>query len=154
MPDESRARKYAIARAKGLDRRESAIQAGFSVADAGHLEERGTVQAEIDLIRKEARLNCGVSKEDVIEGFKRAAQIAEALEDATGLVAAWREIAKCLGYYAPEVKKIEKGIKKADLLNAMAQLSDEDLAKLSHGRVIDGEVLPDGTQSLPAVPPE
>lgn len=132
--------KYLEARSKGLSRVMAAKQAGYAESNAGHIEESPSVMEELAVIRADAAANANVTRDDVVNGLKDAADLAKLLSDPTGMVAAWRELGKVLGFYAPEVKKIEKGISKSDLLKAMDQLSDEELLKLTHGRVVvDGE---------------
>lgn len=149
-------RKFAELRAKGIDRQQSAVMAGYSDAEnMGRQVEQGQdVQQELARLRAETAKNIKVTKEDVAAGFKAAADMAQTMADPTGMVAAWRELGKLLGYYAPEVKKLEKRINKHDLLAAMDQLSDEELLQLRGGRVI--EVKPDSvdTKSLPLLPSE
>jgi hypothetical protein len=137
-----RRKAYIESRAKGLSRQQSAIAAGYSDADksGAHVERGVSVQQELAAIRKEAAENAGVTKDMVAEGFKDAAEMARVMADPQGMVAAWRELGKLLGFYAPEVKKLEKGINKKELKKALEDLEDEDLIALARGRVIDGEV--------------
>jgi hypothetical protein len=153
---DKRQRAYVEARSKGVSQRGASAIAGFSEGNGGKVEAAYDVQTELARIRADAAKNAGVTRDDVINGFKRAAEMAGVLDDVAGMVAAWREMGKLLGFYAPEVKKIEKGINKGDLMKAMDALSDEELLRLSRGRVIDGEssrVRDDGTPEVPAVLP-
>lgn len=135
-----RQKLFAQNRAKGMNREQSALMAGYSESDkAGRdVEKSPLVQQELAAIRAKVAEGAGITKEDVAAGFMDAALMAKVMADPQGMVAAWREMGKLLGFYAPEVKKIEKGINKRDLLTAMDTLSDDDLQKLSRGRVIDG----------------
>lgn len=152
-----RQEKYCQNRAKGISRQRSAVLAGYADVDkAGEqVEESAAVCMRIAVLQRENAGTGKISKERVLQGFVDAAEIARIQGDATGMTAAWREAGKMLGYYAPEVKKIEKGISKADLLRAMEDMSDAELLQMSHGRVIDGEFkrLPDASgEKLPALP--
>lgn len=156
MDDEkltSKQHAYAQNRAKGLPRKESSLMAGMSgdTNNASKVEEIPKVADEIARLRAETAVNAGITKEDVADGLKKAAEMAQTLADPTGMVAAWRELGKLLGFYAPEVKRLEKGINKRDLLAALDDLSDDELAQLSQGRVIEGKftrVDESGTKSL------
>ena len=83
--------------------------------------------------------NTGVTKEEVVGMLVDAGQMARLVGDPTGLVAAARELGKMLGFYAPEVKKTLHGLDKGTLKKALEELSDEELHKLAHAKVIDGE---------------
>jgi hypothetical protein len=132
---------YAENRAKGLSRVQSSIMAGFDgdPNNAQRTEETPVVAQELARLRAETAENCGITKESVAAGLKDAADMARTMADPGGMVMAWRELGKLLGFYAPEVKKIEKGINKKDLRAALEDLSDEELLQLSHGRVIEGK---------------
>lgn len=131
---------YAQNRAKGLSRQQSAVMAGYTATDnARKTEEGDLVSEELNRLRAETAANAGVTKEMVAEGLKDAAALAKLLADPTGMVAAWRELGKLLGFYAPEVKRLERGIGKGELKRALEDMSDEDLLKLSRGRVIEGK---------------
>lgn len=152
-----RQEKYCQNRAKGIGKQRSAVLAGYADVDkAGdQVEESAGVKMRIAGLQQELSSTSKVTKDVVLAGFVDAADIARIQGDATGMVAAWREAGKMLGFYAPEVKKIEKGISKADLLRAMEDMSDAELAKLSHGKVIEGEFrrIPDEpAANLPALP--
>jgi phage terminase small subunit len=137
---DARQRKFVELRAKGVPRRESAIMAGYSDTEKSgdHVESGEKVAAELARLRQEAAVNAGVTKEDVVRGLVDAAQLAKQVGELPSMVAAYRELGRMLGFYAPEVKKIEKGINKGDLKRALEDLTDDELRELAHGRVIDG----------------
>lgn len=130
---------YAENLAKGIPKDTSAILAGASKESVKKMDASPFVKDELARIRKEAIENTGITKEEVIGMFVEAGNYAKILGDAMGLIAAGRELGKMLGYYAPEVKKIEKGINGLELRKALKDLSDEELFKLAHARTIDGE---------------
>lgn len=129
---------FVEARARGLTRREAAEASGVA-GDGSSTEQLPSVQQELAKVRAQMAVDSGVTRETIIQGLKDAAAMAQTLADPQGMVAAWRELGKMLGFYAPEVKKVEKNISKRDLLRAIDQLSDEELFRLRGGRVIDGE---------------
>lgn len=148
--------QYAQLRAKGLGKQAAAVSAGYADhSGAGaQAEESVEVAERIRELQTEAATNAGVTKEMVAEGLKAAAAIAQTQGDATGMVAAWKELGRMLGYYAPEVKKIQKSINQKDLRKALEDMSDEELLRLSRGRVIDGQFTRVSEQpaSLPLLP--
>jgi hypothetical protein len=130
---------YIHNRARGLSQRESAIMADYTERDASVvIETSPTVQQELARIRAETAENCGITKEDVVQMLVDAAGMAKMSADATGLVAAARELGKMLGFYAPEVKKTLVGVDKAEVKKIIEQMGDEELLKLAHARPIDG----------------
>lgn len=151
MALDDRSRKYAQHRARGVGRVQSALLAGYAgdKDNAGRVEERPEVAEEIRRLQDETAKNTEVTKEMVAAGLLDAANIAKLQGDVTGQVAAWRELGKLLGFYAPEVKKIEKGINKAELKKALADMSDDDLLRIANGRVIEGTVTSREVAQLP-----
>lgn len=149
-----RQESYAQNRARGLNRARSAVLSGYGEdSHAGEqVEESLDVRLRIQELQKETSENAGVTKDMVAEGLKEAAALAKTLADPTGMVAAWRELGKLLGFYAPEVKKLERGINKQELKKAIEDLSDEELLQLSRGRVVEGQVLGKTEETVPLLP--
>jgi len=133
---------YVKNRATGLSRQASAIAAGYSDWDGcgKDVESSPVVQEALAVARKEYEVAGGVKKEDVMAGLLDAANMAKIMADPQAMIAAWREIGKMCGYYAPEVKKVEHEHSAKGLLGRLASLTDAELLSLAHGRVIDGEV--------------
>jgi hypothetical protein len=48
-----------------------------------------------------------LTREDVLGGLEEAANLARTKEDPMSMISAYREIAKMLGFYEPEIKRIE-----------------------------------------------
>jgi len=132
---------YVTNRARGLSREASAILAGYPAGqEAGkQVEEQPSVAAELARIRAAMAVNSGVTKEEVVQMLQDAALLAKVQGDATGLVAAARELGKMLGFYAPEVKKIMHGMDKEQIKQALQDMSDDELYKIAHARTIEGE---------------
>jgi DNA-binding GntR family transcriptional regulator len=131
---------YVANRERGATRQQSAILAGYADVDkAGEqVEEAEVVQEALQEARTELAKATGITKEQILEGLKEAADMAKLLADPQAMVRAWSEIGKMLGHYAPEVKKHLHGVdpKTAEALKA---LSDAELYKISRGRVVEGE---------------
>ena len=132
-------RRYAEQRARGLTRERSALLAGYTEkANLTEIERSTPVQEEIARIKALTVQNTRVTKEEVVEMLKTAAELARLQADSTGLVAAARELGKMLGFYAPEVRKTLRGVDKNDLRKLLSDMTDEELLKLANARVIDG----------------
>lgn len=151
MALDDRAKKYAQHRARGVGRAQSSLLAGYDgdANNAAKLEERPDVAALIQELQLETVENTKITKELVAAGFLQAANLAKKQADSMGMIAAWRELGKMLGHYSPEVRKIEKGINKDELKKALGEMSDEELLKLSRGRVVDGTVTEKRVEALP-----
>ena len=78
---------FVEARGKGINRDQSAILATGTDENASRLEASPTVQQELSRIRAETIVNCGVTKEDVVQMLMDAGTMAKAMADPTGLVA-------------------------------------------------------------------
>lgn len=131
--------KYAEQRARGLSRESSALLAGYSENNNMTELERSTpVVQEVARIKALTAQNTGVTKEEVVEMLKSAAELARLQADPMGMVSAARELGKMLGFYAPEIKKTLRGIDKNDLKRLLADMPDEELLKLANAKVIEG----------------
>lgn len=149
---------------KGIPKDRSAIMAGGSANSVEMLEGSAKVQAEIKRIRTEVIKNTGLTREEIVDMFLEAAGFARILGDPMAMIAAARELGKMLGHYAPEVKKTLHGIDAQQLKKALKDMNDDELYKLAHAKVIDGEftrdiapkALPDvqGDQGSPPVLPQ
>ncbi len=139
--------KFVEARAKGNGRKASAIIAGVTPENieqkSSQLDKSPTVQEELAKVRAAMAINSGVTKETVLEMLKSAAELAHLQGDATGLVAAARELGKMLGFYAPEVKKTLIGVDQMSLKKALQDMGEEELLRIAYAqtKTIDGEVV-------------
>jgi hypothetical protein len=82
-----------------------------------------------------------ISRSTVIEGMQDAINMAKLAADPMAMIRGWSEIAKMLGLYAPEVKKIEMSIGARNILSKYEAMSDEELIAITEGRTIEGEVI-------------
>lgn len=82
-----------------------------------------------------------MTREDVLDMFKRAYDLAELGGEPSSMVAAAREVGKMLGFYEPERIKVELSMSQARLQDKFAIMSDEQLLEIADGRarIIDGE---------------
>jgi hypothetical protein len=67
-----------------------------------------------------------LTREDVLGGFEDAANLARTNEDPMGMISAYREIAKMLGYYEPEVKRVEHQL-----------IENKEFERLSDARLLE-----------------
>ena len=76
---------------------------------------------------------------DVISGIMEAIDYARMIADPGAMIKGWTEIAKILGYYAPEIKKIEVTHSQGKIRSKYEAMSDEELLAIAEGRVVEGE---------------
>lgn len=131
---------YVARRAAGGSKEQSAIFAGYPAGQkAGdQVEESVTVQDELAKARDEMKNATGITREDVLAGLQEAAMFAKLMADPQAMVRAWSEIGKMLGFYAPEVKKVEHNFGK-ETREVLRNMNDQELLQLAKGRVIEGE---------------
>lgn len=103
------------------------------------LMERPQVKRAVNFFFSQLQKSSGVSRQRVLEGFLRAAEVAETLQDPSAMVSAWREVGKMNGYYAVETKKVEVNVTGEVQVRRLNALSDEDLMKLASGQTVEGE---------------
>ena len=131
-------RRFVEARLQGLPVLAAGKAAGWADATAAsRCEHSPKVRAAIKFLIKDSTKNVlELSKSDVMTGMLDAV---EAAATSSELVMAWRELGKLIGAYEPERRILEIHDYSEDELKT---LSDEDLVKLSGGRMrdaIDGE---------------
>lgn len=122
-------RGYAEARLHGLSPLDSAKAAGFSHPSIQcHAYEKHPKIAPIINMATSASLErYQLSRDDVVSGFMDAVNAAGS---STELTAAWREIGRMLGHYAPEQHEHKVSVENMTL-NKLETMSDRDLAELA-----------------------
>ncbi len=90
------------------------------------------IKLEIQPVVREAVLqlqrNIGLTRDDIIAGMMDAVYAAQNSQD---LVAAWREIGRLIGAYAPSRVQIEH-TSNTQLLQRISMLPDDELVRLIH----------------------
>lgn len=146
--------KYVKHRSRGLSATQAARNAGYAHAKqaANIVERQERVQAALKHEIEQYRIAAQITREEVIEGMKEAINQAKLIADPTAQIRGWSELAKMLGYYAPEVKKLELSVKAAGKRQQLELLSDDELLELAAGtaKVIEGEVLGGATAKTEA----
>lgn len=97
------------------------------------------VQEALAKARSELSTVTQIKRADAIAGIMEAIEMAKLCADPASMIRGWAEIAKMLGFYAPETKKIEITNATGNMIKKYEQLSDEELYQLAHGNTIEGE---------------
>ncbi|OSZ74612.1 terminase small subunit [Hydrogenophaga sp. IBVHS1] len=112
----------------------AAVRAGYSERSARSIAHENmtkpALQAVLSERRGEVASRLQITREGVIQGLLDAVHLAKEQSNPAGMVAGLREIGKMLGYYAPEVKRVEVGLSATAERQRFEAMSDEEL--LSH----------------------
>jgi len=128
---------------KGYPKSVAGKEAGYKFKDmkkgVDRILQKPIVRNRIDSLRAELSRRAKISQDDVLEGFMDAINDAKLAGDPGNQIAGWREIAKVLGYYAPERKEIEISKKQQQAQEQLAALPEDELLKLAGDDAIDCE---------------
>lgn len=127
--------------ASGLNPTAAARAAGYADPEGAAKDNKADALITLEIERQRGLLQKEVliTRKDAIEGFMRAIEDGKLMADPMAQIAGWREIVKMLGYYAPEVKKIELSQPAARVKQKFESLSDEKLLEMMQGDIIDVE---------------
>lgn len=115
--------------------------AGYSDATARQLApgRAQAVQQTLDEARQALARATNIRKKDVIMGVLDAIDRARLAGEPNTEINGWKEVAKLMGYYAPEVKKIDLTVTQGNLKSKFEQMSDQELLELASRSVIEGD---------------
>lgn len=132
---------YVQKRALGMPQDRAAEDAGLTIKQARLFEQSPLFEKLYKDAVAKADEEFQFSLNDVLKGFKHAVEVAEKISEPASIVAGWREIAKIMGYYAPERKILHLTAEGELMVSSMKQLPDHELMKLAEQgvRVIEGE---------------
>ena len=117
--------------------------AGYHPGNASNVMRSEDIQQMLDESRAEIVDATSLKRLDVLELFLEAIQMARIQADPCQMINGADKIAKMMGFYAPEVKRLEISGDNANLHNKLRGLTDAELVELAAGRakVIEGETL-------------
>jgi hypothetical protein len=130
---------FVDAKLTGASNYAAAIAAGSDPTSGAAMAASKRVQEEIAKARAEIQDLTTLKRLDVIDGIMRGIEMANFMADPGVVIKGWVEIAKILGHYAPEVKRIEITTSQGRLRTKYEALSDEMLLAIAEGAVIDAE---------------
>lgn len=139
-------RKFCVKVAEGKTPSDAALLAGFDEPGvaAQKLMKRPAVKKALNAMIDKTMELSEMRREDVLNGFKDAIDIARQQSDAAPMIAGWREIGKMLGMYETKVK-VEITGGGTELERQIKGLSDAELLAMVHqhsnllSNAIDGE---------------
>lgn len=134
---------FANAIIEGASESDAARAAGYHPSAAQRVMRQEDVQLHLAAAREEITDTTTIRRLDVLNVFLDAIEMARTLADPANMINGADKVAKMMGYYAPETKRIELSMDQKVLDSKLKQLSDAELMELAAGkaRVIEGEVL-------------
>ena len=118
---------------------DAAAAAAAGASSGGAMANSQRVKDEIARARAQISEITTLQRLDVISGIMEAIDYARMIADPGAMIKGWTEIAKILGYYAPEIKKIEVTHSQGKIRSKYEAMSDEELLAIAEGRVVEGE---------------
>ena len=127
----------------GASLSEAARMADMHPSNAGNALRDDDVKAYLAKAREEVEELSTMKRLDVLNIFVEAIDMARTLADPANMINGADKIAKMMGYYAPETKRIEISDDAKVLSNQLRTMSDADLTELAgrRAKVIEGEVI-------------
>lgn len=124
------------------------VHLGVKTAAAGRLcgiknpyrvLKRPEVAAFLLQLQKEARDEFDFQRKEVVQGLKEAIDQAKILEEPMAQIAGWREIAKVLGHYEPETKRIILSTEEENRKRQLGMMDEKLLLEMAGNQFIDAE---------------
>ena len=138
-----RHKKVADAILEGANESDAMRAAGYHPTAASKVMRQETVQQMLAEARGEIEDLTTIKRLDVLNMFLEAIDMARTLADPGQMINGADKIAKMMGYYAPETKRIELTTDQNVLQAKFQQMTDEELLRIAAGRakVVEGEVV-------------
>jgi phage terminase small subunit len=115
----------------------AAIRAGYSKRSAKMQASRLMTNDDILRVLNERRRRLAgdfrIKREEVLCGFLDAIERAKVQGNPAAEITGWREVAKMLGFYAPEVLKVHLGDDHERLQKKFEAMSDQELLVIAGG---------------------
>ena len=109
----------------------AAIAAGYGRAGARvaacRLLTKASVQKALQARQSADATRLSTQREDVIQGLLEAVDSARAKQEPMALIRAWAEIGRMMGFYAPEVRKVQARGGQADKQRRFETMTDAEL---------------------------
>jgi len=133
--------KHRVAEAllDGATVKQAAELAGIGERQVKNVKKASDVRQYLEANRAEVSNLTNLKRADIIAGVMDAIDLAKLAADPGSMIRGYAEIAKMLGLYAPEVKKVEISMGQRAIANKYEAMSDEDLLKIAEGQVIEGQ---------------
>lgn len=115
----------------------AAIRAGYSKRSAkmqaSRLMTNDVILAELNERRRQLAGGFRIQREDVLAGFLMAIERATTQDNPAAMISGYREVAKMLGYYEPEVHRVHLTADQQQLQKKYEAMSDQELLEIAGG---------------------
>ena len=95
------------------------------------------VRAAIDDLRKRSAEHMMIDRERAIQEIQAAVELARVNGDASTMISGWREIGKMLGFYEPEVRRIDLSLNGSALAQQIRAMTDAEVLRLADSSTDD-----------------
>lgn len=116
----------------------AARQAGYSEKSArvigAELLTKPAISEAVRARQADYAVEFQITKDDVIAGLLAAIDMARKQENPTVMIQGCSTLAKMLGFFSPEVSRVEMGVDTSAMKARMLALSDADLLAIARGR--------------------
>ncbi len=116
----------------------AAVEAGYGAAGAAvtatRLLKNANVAGVIQARQREDADQLGITRQQVLVALQKAYELAREQMNPAAMVQAAREIAKLLGFYAPQQVKVALDDGQAAEMRRMEAMTDQELLKIVTGR--------------------
>lgn len=130
---------FADAKLLGATTAQAMRDAGYAPSNIDMEKRNAEVAAYIAEARRGIMDASTLTRLDVIQGILDAIQDAKTMAEPATMIAGYAQLAKIMGYYTPEVKKLDITINGARVRHKMETMTDEELLQLSEGTVFEGQ---------------
>ena len=115
----------------------AAVRAGYSPKSARSIAHENLTKPDIQAVLQARQAAMAkelqITRQGVIQGLLEAVKMGRELKNPASMVSALSTIAKILGYFSPEVKRIELAPGAANTLSNYSQMQDHELIALMAG---------------------
>lgn len=126
---------------EGGSKSDAARAAGATPDAITGFERSAAVKNALQEARSELESVTTIRRVDVLDGLMDSIEMARILGEPSSMISGWKEIAKIMGYYAPETKRIELSTEQAGVQKKLEMLSDAELLGMLQKRslIVDVE---------------
>ena len=121
---------------EGKSKSDAARAAGCLPTNSNAIERSQAVQEALKAARSELEDISTIRRIDVLEGIMEAIDMGRTLAEPSTMIAGWKEVAKIMGYYAPETKRIELSTDQANVQKKLEMMSDQELIEMLQKRAM------------------
>lgn len=112
----------------------AAVRAGYSERSAKAIAAENLTKPDLQNAIKARQqadaVRLSLERADVLAGLKAAIDQAKAQSNPAAMISGWREIAKMMGYYVPEVKEVQLNPAGEGVMRRLELMSDAELLEI------------------------